>query len=130
MAKAKTTGEVTKSRKPATSTKLKPGGSPEAGYIRDTKVKAAKESKPSQTRAGKKEFPEEPVILVTNDDGVTAPGIAALVDAVKHLGKVVVVAPDKAQSGMGHAITIGSPLRMTQVYNFGDLQAYSCNGTP
>ena len=46
------------------------------------------------------------------------------------MGKVVVVAPDKAQSGMGHAITIGSPLRMTQVYNFGDILAYSCNGTP
>jgi len=55
---------------------------------------------------------EPPVILVTNDDGVTAPGIKNLVQAVKDLGKVVVVAPDKPQSGMGHAITIGQPLRL------------------
>ena len=49
----------------------------------------------------------EPIILITNDDGVTAPGIKALIEAVKGLGKIVVVAPDKPQSGMGHAITIG-----------------------
>jgi 5'-nucleotidase len=48
---------------------------------------------------------QQPVILITNDDGVTAPGIKNLVEAVKGLGKVVVVAPDKPQSGMGHAIT-------------------------
>jgi 5'-nucleotidase len=41
-----------------------------------------------------------------------------------------VIAPDKAQSGMGHAITIGSPLRMSRVNHFGDIEAYSCNGTP
>ena len=50
---------------------------------------------------------ETPIILVTNDDGITAPGILSLVEAVKDLGKVTVVAPDKPQSGMGHAITIG-----------------------
>ena len=50
-----------------------------------------------------------PVILITNDDGIMAPGILNLVEAVKDLGKVVVVAPDKPQSGMGHAITIGTP---------------------
>ncbi len=50
-----------------------------------------------------------PVILITNDDGIMAPGILNLVEAVKDLGKVVVVAPDKPQSGMGHAITIGLP---------------------
>lgn len=70
------------------------------------------------------------VILVTNDDGIAAPGIKALVDAVKHLGKVVVVAPDKPQSGMGHAITIGHPLRMYQVNMFGNIEAYQCSGTP
>jgi len=72
----------------------------------------------------------EPVILITNDDGIAAPGIKALVDAVKHLGKVVVVAPDKPQSGMGHAITIGHPLRLYQVSVFGDIEAYQCSGTP
>ena len=58
---------------------------------------------------------EEPIILVTNDDGITAPGIRNLVEAAKDLGKVIVVAPDKPQSGMGHAITIGQPLRLHKV---------------
>ncbi len=54
----------------------------------------------------------KPLISVVNDDGVTAPGIKALVEAVKDLGEVVVVAPDSQQSGMGHAITINKPLRL------------------
>jgi len=58
---------------------------------------------------------KEPVILITNDDGITAPGIKNLIEAVKDLGKIVVVAPDKPQSGMGHAITIGVPLRLHKV---------------
>jgi 5'-nucleotidase len=73
---------------------------------------------------------EEPIILVTNDDGITAPGIQNLVEAVKDLGKVVVVAPDKPQSGMGHAITIGQPLRLTKAKVFGDVEAWQCSGTP
>lgn len=73
---------------------------------------------------------EEPVILITNDDGITAPGIRNLVEAVKDLGKIVVVAPDKPQSGMGHAITIGQPLRLHQVQSFGEIEAYQCTGTP
>lgn len=73
---------------------------------------------------------EEPIILITNDDGVTAPGIIALVEAVKGLGKIVIVAPDKPQSGMGHAITIGHPLRLQKVSSFGDIEAYACSGTP
>ncbi|MCR6719990.1 MAG: 5'/3'-nucleotidase SurE [Chitinophagaceae bacterium] len=72
----------------------------------------------------------KPVILVTNDDGYMAPGIQNLVEAVKDLGKVVVVAPDKPQSGMGHAITIGQPLRLHKVNTFGDIEAYACTGTP
>src|SRR6478672_13320741 len=75
---------------------------------------------------------KQPVILVTNDDGITAPGIRNLIEAVKDLGKVVVVAPDKPQSGMGHAITIGVPLRLHKV-NFFDylaVEAYQCTGTP
>ncbi|MFN2458159.1 MAG: 5'/3'-nucleotidase SurE [Chitinophagaceae bacterium] len=73
---------------------------------------------------------KKPVILVTNDDGITAPGIQNLVEAVKDLGKIVVVAPDKPQSGMGHAITIGVPLRLHKVHFFGDIEAYQCTGTP
>src|SRR6187551_272798 len=73
---------------------------------------------------------EKPVILITNDDGVSAPGIKNLVEAVKDLGKIIVVAPDKPQSGMGHAITIGSPLRLTPVNYFEGIEAYQCTGTP
>ncbi len=71
-----------------------------------------------------------PVILITNDDGITAPGIRNLVEAVKDLGKIVVVAPDKAQSGMGHAITIGHPLRMNKMDIFEDVEAWQTSGTP
>src|SRR5687767_14995475 len=73
---------------------------------------------------------EKPVILITNDDGVSAPGIRNLVEAVKDLGKIIVVAPDKPQSGMGHAITIGSPLRLHPVNFFEGIEAYQCTGTP
>ena len=78
----------------------------------------------------KKKEKELPVILVTNDDSIAAPGIRALVEAVKDLGRVVVVAPDKPQSGMGHAITIGHPLRMHKVEFMEGIEAYSCSGTP
>lgn len=59
-----------------------------------------------------------------------APGIAALVDVAKGFGDVVVVAPDKAQSGMGHAITINSTLRINKVTIYGVKEEYSCTGTP
>lgn len=72
----------------------------------------------------------KPVILITNDDGITAPGIRALYEAVKDLGQIVIVAPDKPQSGMGHAITIGHPLRLQQSDLFPGIDAYSCSGTP
>lgn len=72
----------------------------------------------------------KPTILVVNDDGITAPGIAALVEAVKPLGNVVVVAPDSPQSGMGHAITITKPLRLDQVDMFKDVLCYQASGTP
>lgn len=73
---------------------------------------------------------QEKIILVTNDDGVTAPGIRALIEAVSPLGKVVVVAPDSPQSGQGHAITIGTPLRLEQVDIFEGIEAWQCSGTP
>lgn len=74
---------------------------------------------------------ERPIILVTNDDGITAPGIHSLVKAVKDLGDVVVVAPDKPQSGMGHAITIGVPLRLNKTKDlFEGAEAWQTNGTP
>lgn len=71
-----------------------------------------------------------PLILVTNDDGVTAPGINALIEVMKTLGDVIVVAPDKPQSGMGHAITINSTLRIQKLNIHEVLDEYSCTGTP
>ena len=73
---------------------------------------------------------QQKTILVTNDDGIHAGGIHALIEAVKHLGRVVVVAPDKPQSGMGHAITLNEPLRLKPVNLFGDIEAYAGSGTP
>jgi 5'-nucleotidase len=73
---------------------------------------------------------KQPVILITNDDGITAPGMLNLIEAVRDLGKIVVVAPDKPQSGMGHAITIGTPLRLHPVSQFKDIEAWQCSGTP
>jgi 5'-nucleotidase len=78
----------------------------------------------------KKTATKQPLILITNDDGITAPGIRSLVEAVKHLGKVVVVAPDKPQSGMGHAVTIGTPLRMNKIDLFEGVESWQTSGTP
>jgi 5'-nucleotidase len=77
------------------------------------------------------EINEKPIILITNDDGITAPGIRSLVEAVQDLGEVIVVAPDKPQSGMGHAITIGVPLRLNKMTGiFGSIEAWQTSGTP
>ena len=73
---------------------------------------------------------KKPLILVTNDDGITAKGIKALIEVAQKLGEVVVVAPDSPQSGMGHAITIHDPLRLKKVDLFGNVEAYECSGTP
>jgi len=74
---------------------------------------------------------QRPLILVANDDGITAPGIRALVKVMNTLGDVIVVAPDGPQSGMGHAITIEGILRCDKVtISKGPQQEYSCSGTP
>ncbi len=72
----------------------------------------------------------KPVILVTNDDGIIAPGIKALVEVASRFGEVYVVAPDKPQSGQGHAITLNNPLRLRKVDIFPNIEAYECSGTP
>lgn len=77
-----------------------------------------------------KQKKQQPIILITNDDGVTAPGIRNLAEAVKDLGKVVMVAPDKPQSGMGHAITIGYPLRMHKLQLIDGVETWQTSGTP
>lgn len=71
-----------------------------------------------------------PLILVTNDDGFYAPGIEALVKVAKKFGEVFVVAPDRPQSGMGHAITINSTLRVSRMHHYGAEAEYTCSGTP
>ena len=74
---------------------------------------------------------KRPLILVTNDDGISAPGIRNLIRIMKGFGDVVVVAPDKPQSGMGHAITIDATLRCDKVViDKGDQVEYACSGTP
>jgi 5'-nucleotidase len=73
---------------------------------------------------------DRPLILVTNDDGVTAKGIQSLVLAMSTLGDVIVVAPDKPQSGMGHAVTIHHPIRVMEVEVPYAQKAYACSGTP
>jgi 5'-nucleotidase len=72
----------------------------------------------------------KPLILVSNDDGITSKGIRVLVDVMKELGDVIVVAPDSPQSGMGHAITIGNTLRLSEEEIFQDVVAYKSSGTP
>jgi len=75
---------------------------------------------------------KKPLILVTNDDGITAPGIRALIEVMNTIGDVVVVAPDSPQSGMGHAITINNTLYCDPiVINKNEPQKeFSCSGTP
>ncbi|MGN7885819.1 5'/3'-nucleotidase SurE [Dyadobacter endophyticus] len=72
----------------------------------------------------------KPLILVTNDDGITSKGIRTLVEIMQTLGEVIVVAPNSPQSGMGHAITIGEPLRLYSTHIFDDITEYECSGTP
>lgn len=74
----------------------------------------------------------KPLILISNDDGITSRGIRVLVEVMAELGEVVVVAPDSPQSGMGHAITIGDTLRLYETRLFDDLEvvSYKCSGTP
>lgn len=93
-------------------------------------TKKGKAVKKPASKAPEKKAKPEFTILITNDDGITAPGIRHLVEAVQGLGRIVVVAPDKPQSGMGHAITIGFPLRMSKVKMMEGVEAWSCSGTP
>jgi len=72
---------------------------------------------------------QKPLILVTNDDSIGAPGIRFLIEIMKEIGEVVVVAPDSPQSAMGHAITINSTLSIERL-NKSDIEEYTCSGTP
>ncbi len=75
---------------------------------------------------------KKPLILVTNDDGITAPGIRTLIEVMNAFGEVVVVAPDATQSAMGHAITINDTLYCNRIIidKKAPQKEYSCSGTP
>lgn len=75
---------------------------------------------------------KRPLILITNDDGINAPGIRALIEIMKPLGDICVVAPDSPQSGMGHAITINNALYGNKIRHSDkdNILEYSCSGTP
>ena len=72
----------------------------------------------------------KPLILVTNDDGMFAPGLHNLIEVARQFGELVIVAPNSPQSAKGHAITIEDPLRLHPVDAFGGLETYECSGTP
>lgn len=83
------------------------------------------------TAKTKKKTKERPLILVTNDDGITAPGIRNLIETAREFGDVWVVAPDSPQSGMGHAITVNNILRIKEVRNAPEeVREFACTGTP
>jgi 5'-nucleotidase len=72
-----------------------------------------------------------PLILVTNDDGITAPGIRTLISVMNEIGDVVVVAPDSPQSGMGHAVTINETLYCSEItVDEGPQREFQSSGTP
>lgn len=74
---------------------------------------------------------KKPLILVTNDDGITAPGIRTLIKVMNTLGDVIVVAPDSPQSGMGHAITVNATLHCKEEHiDGGPQREFSTSGTP
>ncbi|MCK4663642.1 MAG: 5'/3'-nucleotidase SurE [Bacteroidales bacterium] len=73
---------------------------------------------------------DKPLILVSNDDGVNAPGLHSLIEVVKPYGDIIVVAPENTESGMSHAISIKHPLRLNEVKNEENVKIYSVPGTP
>lgn len=72
----------------------------------------------------------KPLILITNDDSIASPGIRTLIDAVADLGTVLVMAPNKPQSGQGHALTIEDPIRIYLQRSEDNYTEYACSGTP
>ena len=78
----------------------------------------------------KRNFDDTMHILVTNDDGVTAPGLLALAEAMKDLGKVSILAPDRNWSASGHVRTIDRPLRVKTMMISDNIVANACDGAP
>ena len=84
-------------------------------------TKKATESSPTRKRLS---------ILISNDDGIDAPGLEALAREVHKIGDVTIVAPDKQRSAVGHAITMNYPLRVTKFLKNGQFFGYAVEGTP
>jgi 5'-nucleotidase len=76
------------------------------------------------------EMTKQPLLLLSNDDGVTAKGLNVLIEALRPLGQLIVVAPDGPRSGFAGAITCDRPLRLKEVRNEEGLKVYACSGTP
>lgn len=72
----------------------------------------------------------ERLILVTNDDGIGAGGLRALIEVARPHGRLFVIAPEEGQSGMSHAITVKYPIRIRKIEEDGGMVIYSSNGTP
>src|SRR6266498_4199772 len=94
-------------------------------------MKAARQAGTNSVRAGRGLYAMR--ILISNDDGIYSPGLAALANVASRFGEVRIVAPDVEQSSMSHAITMSRPLsyRRTPIPTFdGKFEAYRVNGTP
>lgn len=76
------------------------------------------------------EIVKKPLILVTNDDGIHAAGLAVLIETVQAFGNIIVVAPDSARSAQSHAITVSQPIRMRTIEESEQKKVYTCSGTP
>lgn len=73
---------------------------------------------------------KKPLFFITNDDGINAKGINSLIEVIKPIARIIVVAPEESQSGMSHAITMTNPLYLRKVKDDKDVTIYACNGTP
>ena len=71
-----------------------------------------------------------PLILITNDDSIDAPGLKRLIDVARPLGEVVAIAPSEPRSGQSSAITVNSPMRMVPAEEYNGVTIYTVNGTP
>jgi 5'-nucleotidase len=78
----------------------------------------------------KRNVPEKPQILLTNDDGIDAPGLKSLVECMRAFGELTVIAPKHPMSGVGHAITMRQTIEVEKTTHFWDIPSYSLNGTP
>ena len=79
----------------------------------------------------KKKMNKKPLILITNDDGITAPGMRTLISVMNEIGEVIVVAPNSPQSGMGHAVTIDDTLFCDEIkVDDGPQKEFHSSGTP